>query len=787
MIIKNTRSIAFKILLMIFIITVLEAFLLISMSYYMSQNTMSDIIDKSSKSNVYTYSTLVGNWFDERINEVDIYAHYPLIRSMDWSKIEAYLKEQLKDKSSVYDLFIIAEVNGSYNATNKIGSSNISDKAYFQQAVNGKKLVSNPTFSAVDNSLVSVVAVPIRNEKDEIIGVLGAYASLAKLSNYVTAFRVNSESSYSYIVDKDGQIIIHSDKSLIMKQNITKPSELISPHMADVGIKIINNSNGNIKCTINNTTYMTYYSTIPNTDNWKLITNIPEEYTKAPVKDISIKLVALGIIGVLTGIALGIMISKSISKPIVNLKNTFKDAAAGDLTVRSEVSTLDEIGEASESFNKMMDTISHLIYYDALTDLPNRLMFYDRLEAEMLKALKDENKLCIMLIDIDKFEKINNTYGYSIGDKLLRQVAESIQQHVSQNDIVCRISDDKFAVLLIDSVQESNILRLAQNLTDMIKTPWDVEHHKFYITASTGIVFYPNDGDDAKTLIKNVYAAMLKAKNHGRDNYQLFDPAIGTRAQDTLILDNSIHNALKNDEFELYYQPQVDILSGSIVGAEALLRWKHPQLGMVSPDRFIPLIEENGLIIPIGEWVLRTACNQNKSWQSSGLKPIKMSVNISAVQLRQENFVDCVSRILEETQLDPEYLELEITESAAMENTKSMAVILERLRSMKISIAIDDFGTGYSSLNYLKSFEITTLKIDQSFIRDLLIDSKGAAIVSTILAIGHNLNLSVTAEGVETCEQLDFLKEKHCDIIQGYLYSRPVPKISFENLLRCDI
>jgi polar amino acid transport system substrate-binding protein len=431
-----------------------------------------------------------------------------------------------------------------------------------------------------------------------------------------------------------------------------------------------------------------------------------------------------------------------------------------------------------------METISNLTFYDVLTALPNKLQFADRLNHEIADCFRDNEKLAVLIFDIDKFESVNNALGHSAGDQFLKHVAAKITSHLDDNEIVCRLAEDRFAILLPNNPHETYAIRTSIRLLEMMKQPWNIDDYSLYMTASLGIAFYPNDGADSETLLKNALSAMIKSKKSGRGNYQLYDSSTESKLLDLIELDNYMHQALDNNEFVLHYQPQVDISTGKIIGAEALIRWNSPKLGMISPASFIPLAEENCLIVPIGDWVLRTACIQNKKWMDMGLDPIFIAVNISAAQISQSDFIEKLSRILEETKLDPKYLELEITESIAMEDTEARIKILETLRDMGLRIAIDDFGTGYSSLSYLRRFHITTLKIDQSFTRELASNAKDSAIVSTILAIGENLNLTVTAEGVETIEQLDILREKKCDTMQGYLFSRPVPSDDFEGLLR---
>ncbi len=778
------KGITLKILILIAMVTLLQASMLILVSHNLSKSSMSAVIDDNAVKSTEVYSALIGNWLEERIKEIETYAECPEVKTMDWDMIEPYLLEEMSRKNSIYDVFLVAEPNGEYNTTLKRNPSNASDRDYFKRAMNGYKVVSDPLYARSSGNEVSVVAVPIKDHNGNIIGVMGGSINLKKLSDFIESYGVTHPDSYSFIIDSDGLIIAHPNKDIIMKESILRASNYISEEVAKASSKYMEDEKGSIVLKLDGIPSISYYSTIPNTDGWRLITKIPLEYSNAPIKSVSIKLAVIGTLIIAIGILLGCVIAKGISNPIIRLRDVFTKAAGGDLTVRAAILEEDEIGEACRSFNKMMDTISDLTYNDPLTGLPNKSIFNNRLEQEIARASKERKKLAMLLIDIDKFESINTAMGHCVGDKLLKLVSDEISKMIDKNDIVSRMGEDKFGVLYTDVVIEGNTIKNVLDIMEMIKQPWVIDNHKFYITASSGIVFYPNDGEDADTLMKNSYSAMSKAKRAGRDSYQLYDPSVGNNIADMLALDNSIHNALDNGEFEIFYQPQLDISTSRIVGAEALLRWKHPELGMVSPAKFIPLIEENGLIISIGEWVLRNACQQNKSWQNDGFDPLYVSVNISPRQLMQDRFTDMVQDALLSCQLEPKYLELEITESAAMEDTDKVIGILKKLRRMGVKIAIDDFGTGYSSLNYLKNFEITTLKIDKSFINDITSDTKDAAIVSTILAIGHNLELTVTAEGVETVEQLNYLKEKNCQLMQGYLYSKPIPAPSFEGLLR---
>ncbi|MHB1392824.1 MAG: bifunctional diguanylate cyclase/phosphodiesterase [Clostridia bacterium] len=780
----KSRSIMFKILMMILTICVLEFLIFTIMSDRLTEHTLKSMINENSRKNAELHSEFIGSWFKERMREIEVYANTPLIRTMDWDSIEPYLREEISKKLEIYDYFMVADAKGNFNTTLKRNVGNASDREYFKVAMEGRVVVSNPIISITTGNPITAVAAPIKNEDGIVEGVMFGAINLIKLSKNVEHLKYNYPNSYSYIVDKNGLIIAHPYKEYILKENITVKSDAISEEVIKSSAEILKNDEGFNEYTFNNVTSMNYYHTIPNTDGWKLVIKIPVDYWHTPIRYSSTRHMLIGLLGLIIASIFGFFIAKSISTPIIKLRGVFTEAAAGDLTVRSVIDTDDEIGDAARSFNKMMDTISSLTYYDALTLLPNRMLFSASLDIELEKAALENNKLAIMILDIDKFESINNTLGHTAGDKLLKSLAEKISTLVDHNHMVSHMGEDRFAVLFKSFEHKDDVIALSNEIRDAIKQPWVVDEHRFYITACIGLAFYPEDGDTSDSLFKNAFSAMQKAKKRGRDNYQLYDPSMNARLLDQLNLDSSMHHALDNGEFSLHYQPQINAKSKEVIGCEALIRWNHPERGMISPLKFIPVSETNGLIIPIGRWVLYTACRQNKLWQESGCKPIYVSVNLSAVQLIQEDFIDMVSDVLKETGLSPEYLELEITESVAVKNSEYITGILEKLKKMGIRIALDDFGTGYSSLNYLKDFAISTLKIDRSFISDINENPKNDAIVSTIIALGHNLKLNVTAEGVETKEQFEALRHKGCDSIQGYYFSKPLPQSEFEKLMK---
>jgi diguanylate cyclase (GGDEF)-like protein len=427
--------------------------------------------------------------------------------------------------------------------------------------------------------------------------------------------------------------------------------------------------------------------------------------------------------------------------------------------------------------------VDHLSYHDALTGLPNRILFEDRVAQAILSAQRNQQMLAVMLLDLDRFQTTNDTLGPMVGDRVLCDVAERLGLCVRAGDSIARLGSDEFALLLtqLETTEEADSLN--QKIAAAFQHPFLCGAHELYLTASKGISFYPLDGTDTHSLLRNAGAALCQAKEQGGDECQVYTAEMNAGSLKRLALENSLRRALERDEFIVHYQPQADVSTRKITGVEALVRWQHPELGLISPAEFIPLAEETGLMVPLGEWVLRTACAQNRAWQQAGFPKLSMSVNLSLRQFRQTNLTGMVEQVIAETGLDPASLELELTESSVMMNTESAVTTLRKLQALGIRIAIDDFGTGYSSLNYLKNLPIDTLKIDRSFVHDAATNPVDAAIVQAIITLAHSLNLKVKAEGIETQEQLDFLRLLRCDEIQGYLLSPPLRAEALEQLL----
>jgi diguanylate cyclase (GGDEF)-like protein len=427
--------------------------------------------------------------------------------------------------------------------------------------------------------------------------------------------------------------------------------------------------------------------------------------------------------------------------------------------------------------------VQFLAYYDALTELPHRALLQDRLGHALADARRRKEKVALLFLDLDRFKIINDSVGHAFGDIVLKEVAKRLKQCTRAQDTVARVGGDEFLIMLNRVEDAAEAAVAAERVMREMSAEFLIQGHSLRMSCSIGISISPEHGVDGETLIKNADAAMYFAKEAGRNCVRFFTGEMDTQAAERLALESNLRLALDRGEFFLVYQPQLEIATGSIIGFEALIRWQHPVLGLIPPDRFIPIAENNGFILQIGEWVLRTACAQARQWWDDGLLPVPVAVNVSAIQFRQENFSALVKNVLFETGLSPEFLELELTESLLMSNEDVMFAVLQELREMGVKLAIDDFGTGYSSLSYLKQFRVNKLKIDRSFIRNIVFDPGDAAITTAIISMANSLNLKVIAEGVEDEAQMSFLRAHGCDEIQGFLFSKPITAAEVVNML----
>ena len=491
-------------------------------------------------------------------------------------------------------------------------------------------------------------------------------------------------------------------------------------------------------------------------------------------------------------------LQRLVSVPIMNLVQTMKRVSLEkNYALRSKKTSEDEIGTLIESFNEMLSEIEsredtlrvrqehlqRLAHFDNLTHLPNRVLYCDRLLQSILHAERTRQRIAVMFVDLDHFKDINDSAGHRVGDLLLTEAADRLQSIIRASDTVARMGGDEFTILLPNVKDPENAGNVAGKIVKTLSEPYRVDGNEFYITASVGVTLYPDDGKTVDELLKNADTAMYKAKSDGKNTFQFYSHDMLSTVTTRMILLNSLHQAVKRQEFVLHYQPKMNTVRNRIIGMEALIRWNHPELGMIVPDRFIPLAEETGLIIPIGEWVIRECCLQMLKWKAKGCPPLPISINVSAVQFKRQNFAEAVQQVIEETGADPSLLELEITESAIMQDVGFTIQTLKRFKEMGITICIDDFGTGYSSLSQLKRFPIDTLKIDRSFIVNIAKNTDDQSIVLAIISMAQSLGLKVIAEGVETDSQLSLLCKQGCQEMQGFYFSKPLPSEQVERLM----
>ncbi|HUP95214.1 MAG TPA: EAL domain-containing protein [Burkholderiales bacterium] len=459
---------------------------------------------------------------------------------------------------------------------------------------------------------------------------------------------------------------------------------------------------------------------------------------------------------------------------------------ASDGAPRYFIAVIQDISEArhaAAALKESEEQFRQLAHYDILTQLPNRALFYDRLAHGLAQAKRNKLTLAVMFIDVDRFKNVNDTFGHAAGDLLLKQVADRLSGCVRGEDTVGRLSGDEFAIVLSRLTAPQDAVTVAQKIVDLLNRPFQLEGAELFVTASIGITLYPNDSTEREDLIRNADVAMYRAKSRGRNNFQFYTPEMNTRTREMLNMEGELRRALEREEFVLHYQPKVSLASGKVTGVEALLRWHHPERGLVSPGEFMPLLEETGLVVPVGDWVLREVCRQLNEWQHAGVRRVPIAINLSARQFLAPGLADTFRDTLEQSGVSAELVEVEITESSIMTDPAEATRTLQYLDSLGLKIAIDDFGTGYSSLGYLKRFPLCALKVDQSFVRDITTDADDAAITQAVISMAHSLGLKVIAEGVETQAQLEFLAKYGCDEIQGYLFSRPVPNTAYAEII----
>ena len=649
---------------------------------------------------------------------------------------------------------------------------------YVEETIMTKEITISTAYGIQTKKPYIGVSIPLLNEENEIEHIihLGSYTEEnLVLSALLNRSELGSE-GYSGIIDKNGIVIAHRDPDRIGEQGANPIVQ-----------KLLNGESGYEKTyNYEGIPFYASYKYIPGLE-WGIIAQVPVSSTYTLLQAFESSIWKIGFVSVLLLSFLTFFYAQKTLQPFHRMYNAIDHIAEGKYKQRLVVNFTwyPEMKKLVERFNEMVDNINasrqeieHQAYHDALTGLPNRYKLEKHLKNAMKNCDMNGQSLTLFFIDLDRFKRINDLMGHHVGDCLLIEAADRIKKAVPKNSLIARQGGDEF-IILVESITDQQAAAIAQKVIDQFSTPFTINDQEFFTSPSIGISFYPKDGETLESIIKHADTAMYLAKERGKNNFQFYTIEPSQVLDRQHKLENGLRRAIEKSEFILYYQPQIDLQIGGLRGFEALIRWENPELGVIPPNEFIPLAEETSLINEIGNWVIKEACTQNKMWQEAGLDPMPIAVNVSPSQFRNQKFVGNIIDVLEKTKLDPQYLEIEITESTMLDYNETIDK-LHKIREIGVKVSIDDFGTGYASLSNLDDLPINTLKIDRSFINHLLSNSNKAAIVKTIIDLGHHLNFEVVAEGIEHPEQVDFLKKYNCHIGQGYLFNRPLTVLDVE-------
>ncbi|MFW5749454.1 MAG: EAL domain-containing protein, partial [Halanaerobium sp.] len=702
--------------------------------------------------------------------DLEIYANTQVVQHGSWRAKLDYLQTELQKRDNNYFFFFIADQKGDYSTTEISDAGNIKDRKYFEQVLKGETVISNPIISKSTGAPIIVIASPIAGDN---LSLLGATMEIKKLSNYINRYTNNQEGIYSFLINDQGNIVAHPEMSNTNSHLFYNYSSFFNYEYSFID-NIKNQNQGNLTFSENEKEKHAFYQSIPGTNGWKIVSVLPQSYLQQSIDQVNNIILIISIITILIAVILSFFLSNNIAKPIIQLKNTFQKGASGNLNIRSEIDSNDEIGEAAASFNQMMEVIKDLSYNDSLTGLPN--INYFKKELQNYLDSEESKKFYLCAVGIDDFKSINDSFGHDIGDQILQKLANRLTNQIKENQLISRVGDEFYFYLEKSEVETKKTLQNKLNkVLNNINSNYFINENLIHLKSSMGVSIYPDDSKKVNRLLKNASLAMHAVKKNSSDKMAFYSLNIDRSVSEKKKLENQLAAALKNEEFILHYQSFNNGQNEKIVGFEALIRWQHPKKGLISPGVFIPLAEENGFIKDIGAWVLEKSCREIKELNDQFGSDYYLSVNVSPEQFIAQDFINTVKKALQKSGLKAQNLELEITERTTVENIDYTIELLEQLNQLGIRTSIDDFGTGYSSLNYIKKFAINTLKIDKSFVDDFLQNINNRAIVNTIITLAHNLNLKVVAEGVETKEQAEQLKNFGCDIIQGYYYSHPVP------------
>lgn len=705
----------------------------------------------------------------------------------DYYSSETALSKIIKTDKQLSLVWAASEKGNFYIGNDhKISAQNFNlhDRPWYEDALHSKGVYYTDPYIDVNSGKV-VVSV-INKVKDGIntIGFVGIDITLDSLPDIMNTYKLGS-SSYSFLLSKNGEILYHPNKQLILQKSFN----FTDPIIEKMSIKMLTNFSGFERVNSTNKDEYIGYSSVPIT-NWSVGVSISTKEANLPIKHVAQTIVVQTIMTCLLLIFFIHIFLKFTLKQFPILLNKLNLIKDGNLNIEIESKSIDEVGQISQAIQLMLNqlkkninNINNLAYYDQLTSLPNRRLLTEKLNTIIDAASLNSSKFAIIFLDLDNFKRINDTDGHSVGDSILKEFSNRLKDTIGSDTTIARFGGDEFVIIVHHIEYKTSILPYTKKIKQTLSKPIIINQKIYYINASVGIAYYPDHGTTVDDLLSKSDIAMYKAKEGGKNKLEYYDPSMMESILKKTKIEELLITALEQKEFILHYQPQYDSKTGEIRGFEALLRWNSPVLGFVSPDDLIPILEETGYIVQVGEWVIREACSKIKEIHSKlGLNLI-VAVNISVVQLRDENFAERVQEIVNEYQIDPSLLEIEITESTFIHSFEQVSLILHQLYRFGIKIALDDFGTGYSSISYLKQLPIQILKIDRQFIKDIHINKEDRTFAAAIIRLAHELNLDVVAEGIESIAHVEYLEEWGCDFFQGYYFSKPISEDEMINLI----
>jgi len=775
MLLTQFKSIRKKLFFTNALVYITFALVVVVVSFSFLLNSFADISNEQYSNSLSTYSQLVGEWLIQNTKAIEIYSNTDKIKSMDFDEINDYLLREIEGGHTFFDLFITASTDGDYVLSNSDFTGNIAQRQYFQEALKGNVSISNLLMAQESGEEALVIVSPIYKD-DEIVGVLGGALFKKSIFNFVKNYNPLKGDLEIYLLDETGQVISSLSDTYLNNDDFTDSNPETAIILKDIA-QSVKDADTETPTQLATGKDIYFYKTIPQHTQWTLAIKLTKSVYSRPIDQARIVILIIIVIFLIASLLYSNFYAEKISKPIISLKNTFEDAASGNLHIKAQIHSNDEIGTAAKSFNMMMQKVRVMTYQDPLTKLANYRYFVENLNT-LINSIDSadihDTEIAVVTIGIDSFRTYNNAYGISSGDNLLKQLATVLIDSIGSKQYICRIAGDEFSFIITGKNVSKKALSLIHYINGQLKKGLEINGNKVYLTVSSGVALYPKDGSDTESLISNAGTAMTVSKSQSKGGFQFYQEELGKQSSKYMAISNDIKRAIDNNEFYLVYQPIKELQSDQFSSMETLIRWEHKDFGYLSPELFIQLAEENGMIIELGHWILNQAVSDFSKVIQKLDYEMKLAINISPLQLKDPNFLKILFNVITKYDVDPQLIVLEITERVLLHCTGDTQDILRRIKEFGCNISLDDFGTGYSSLNYLYKYPFDIMKIDKSFIADMLENKTKRKLVRGIIRIASSMDFKTVAEGVETLEQVDFLSKHGCNKLQGYYYTRPL-------------